>query len=127
MNGSDPQPDRPEPNRDPKAESFPDGTQVQKIAHDPVAARVPERVSRGVFSTGVLVLEGPGEFVLDFLQAVARPYQIVGTSSSRRRSCSNSLQPPATTWESFRQTLAPPPSYRDRQCAARRSRKSMRT
>jgi hypothetical protein len=44
--------------------------------HDPVSARVPERVGRGVFVTGVIVQEGSGEFVLDFVQSLTRPPQI---------------------------------------------------
>ena len=54
-----------------------DGTYTQKFNHAPVAARVPERIGKGVFSTGVLVQDGPGEFVLDFLQNLARPPSIV--------------------------------------------------
>jgi hypothetical protein len=53
-----------------------DGTYTQKFSHSPIAARVPEKIGRGVFSTGVLVQDGPGEFVLDFLQGLARPPSI---------------------------------------------------
>ena len=53
------------------------GAYSQQIAHSPVSARVPERVSRGVLSTGVIVLDSPNEFVLDFLQNLSRPPQIV--------------------------------------------------
>jgi hypothetical protein len=49
---------------------------IQPIEHQPVAARVPERVARGVYSTGQLVLDGPKEFVIDFLQGLTRPHQI---------------------------------------------------
>jgi hypothetical protein len=38
-----------------------------------LSARVPEHVSRGVFSTGVLVMTGPNEFVLDFIQNLGGP------------------------------------------------------
>ena len=41
-----------------------------------VSARVPEHVSRGVFSTGVLVMTGPNEFVLDFIQNLGGPAQV---------------------------------------------------
>jgi len=55
----------------------PQGTAyTQQFQHQPVSARVPERLAKGVFSTGVLVLDGPNEFVLDFLQGMTRPYQI---------------------------------------------------
>lgn len=53
------------------------GAYSQQISHSPVSARVPERVARGVLSTGVIVLDSPNEFVLDFLQGLSRPPQIV--------------------------------------------------
>ncbi len=42
-----------------------------------VSARVPEKVARGVFSTGVLVLQGATEFVLDFVLRMNQPHQVV--------------------------------------------------
>lgn len=48
----------------------------QKVHHQPVSARVPEKVARGVFSTGQLVLDSPKEFCIDFLFGLARPYQV---------------------------------------------------
>jgi hypothetical protein len=53
------------------------GTFSQQFQHQPVAARVPEKLGRGAFTTGVLVLDSPNEFVLDFLQGLTRPHQIV--------------------------------------------------
>jgi hypothetical protein len=53
------------------------GAYSQQISHSPVSARVPERVARGVMTTGVIVLDSPNEFVLDFLQGLSRPPQIV--------------------------------------------------
>ena len=49
----------------------------QRIAHSPVTARVPEKVARGVFSTGVIVIDGPFEFVLDFVMGLVQPRQVV--------------------------------------------------
>ena len=42
-----------------------------------VSARVPEKVARGVFSTGVLVLQGASEFTLDFVLRMNQPHQLV--------------------------------------------------
>jgi hypothetical protein len=42
-----------------------------------ISARVPEKVARGVFSTGVLILQGGTEFVLDFLLRMNQPHQVV--------------------------------------------------
>ena len=52
------------------------GTFSQEVRHAPVSARVPEKVARGVLSTGVLVLDSPNEFVLDFMQGLTRPFQV---------------------------------------------------
>lgn len=38
-----------------------------------VTARVPESVSRGAFSTGVIVMTGGTEFILDFVQNIGGP------------------------------------------------------
>src|SRR2546421_7025378 len=53
-----------------------EGTFSQEFRHQPVSARVPERLTRGILSTGVLVVDGPNEFVLDFMQALTRPFQV---------------------------------------------------
>lgn len=47
------------------------------VRHQPVSARVPEAVARGVFSTGAIVLQGADEFVLDFVLRLAHPHQVV--------------------------------------------------
>ena len=44
--------------------------------HPPVRARVPDEVSDGVFSSGVIVMTGPTEYVLDFLQNITRPPRV---------------------------------------------------
>ena len=53
------------------------GQYNQRIEHAPVTARVPERVARGVFSTGVIIIDGPYEFVLDFVMGLVQPRQVV--------------------------------------------------
>lgn len=49
----------------------------ERIQHAPVTARVPDKVARGVFSTGVIVIDGPYEFVLDFVMGLVQPRQVV--------------------------------------------------
>ncbi len=39
-------------------------------------ARVPDHVSGGVFSTGVIVMTRPTEIVLDFVQTIGRPQRV---------------------------------------------------
>lgn len=53
------------------------GTYSLQFKHNPVAARVPEGKGSGVFSTGALVQNLNNEYVLDFVQGLARPAQIV--------------------------------------------------
>jgi hypothetical protein len=58
---------------DPSKPSGDAGAYSQQIQHAPVGARLPDRVAPGTFSTGVIVMEGPEEFVLDFVQRLQRP------------------------------------------------------
>jgi hypothetical protein len=67
MNPTDP--GQPPPPNDP-------GAFTQEIKHQPVGARVPEKVARGVLSTGAIVLQGPHEFILDFLLRMNQPHQV---------------------------------------------------
>lgn len=60
---------RDEPQRD-------DAPHTQQVRHRSVGALVPERVARGVFSTGAVILNGAYEFILDFLLRMNKPHQI---------------------------------------------------
>lgn len=57
---SQPSPDRPDPNE----------------ANPALRARVPDRVADGCFSTGAIVMTGPSEFIVDFLQTIGRPHRV---------------------------------------------------
>ncbi len=52
------------------------GSYSQEIQHQQISARVPEKVARGVFSTGAMVFQGQHEFVIDFVLRMAQPQQI---------------------------------------------------
>lgn len=54
------------------------GAFSQQFQNQPVAARVPAHVGKGIFTTGVVIQDGVNEFVLDFLQGLSRPPQIAG-------------------------------------------------
>jgi hypothetical protein len=49
---------------------------LQQIHHSAATARVPDSIGRGVFSTGVIVLHGPNEYMIDFVQSLARPSRV---------------------------------------------------
>jgi Protein of unknown function (DUF3467) len=53
------------------------GAYSQQFSHNPpVAARVPEKMARAAYATGLIVLDNPAAFILDFLQGMSRPYQV---------------------------------------------------
>lgn len=52
------------------------GQFTQQFRHQQVSALVPEKAARGTFSTGVLILQGAQEFILDFILTLARPHQV---------------------------------------------------
>ena len=54
------------------------GAFSQQFQNQPVAARVPSQVAKGIFTTGVVIQDGANEFVLDFLQGLSRPPQVAG-------------------------------------------------
>ena len=106
------QPDQPPP---PEGSPGPGGEKEggsavfsQPFHNQPVAARVPEKLARGVFTTGVLVQDGPHEFVLDFLQALSRPPQITARvilSPGVMHALVNTL---ADNFNKYVQTYGPP-------------------
>src|ERR1043165_8351384 len=68
--------DAPPPSNPPTDQ--PSGDQpIQRFAHNPTSARVPERIARGATATGFLAFFGPNEFVIDFLQFITRPAHLV--------------------------------------------------
>jgi hypothetical protein len=67
--------DRPENPGAPRPSGEP-GSFTQEVHHSQVSARVPERVARGVFSTGAMVFQGAHEFVIDFVLRMGQPHQI---------------------------------------------------
>ena len=48
----------------------------EQIWHPQVGARVPEGRAQGVYCMGAIVLEGPHEFVIDFVQNLTRPPRV---------------------------------------------------
>jgi hypothetical protein len=49
---------------------------LQQVQHASATARVPDQIGRGVFATGVIVLRGPNEYAIDFVQSLARPSRV---------------------------------------------------
>ena len=49
----------------------------QQVQMSTATARVPGQVGDGVFSTGTIVMTGPNEFVVDFVQQMGQPSRVV--------------------------------------------------
>ncbi len=45
-------------------------------ANPALRARVPDHVADGCFSTGAIVMTGPSEYIVDFLQTIGRPHRV---------------------------------------------------
>lgn len=68
------QPNDPDPSKD---KDRPDSVTHQQVQVPGVTARVPASIGHGVVSTGVIVMNGPHAFVLDFLQQMGVPTHLV--------------------------------------------------
>ena len=65
MNPDPPSPEQPDPAGD-----------APKPDNPALRARVPDDVAQGTFSTGAIVMTGPSEFIVDFLQTIGRPHRV---------------------------------------------------
>ena len=66
------EPHQPEEPQEPHGQSPP----PQQVRTQHITARVPESVSAGVFSTGVILMTGATELIIDFIQNVGAPAQV---------------------------------------------------
>jgi uncharacterized protein DUF3467 len=82
---------------------------VQHYSHSPVAARVPERVAKGAYSTGQLVLDSPKEFIIDFLQGLTRPHQVVARVVLTPQTMQEFVKALQTNLDSYSRMFGAPP------------------
>ncbi len=83
----------------------------QDIRLSNLSARVPEKVARGVFATGVLVLQGPMEFVLDFVLRMNQPHQVTARVVLPMNLVPRLIEALKTNLENYRKALgAVPPA-----------------
>jgi hypothetical protein len=81
----------------------------ESIQHQPVSARVPERVTRGVYSTGQLVLDSNKEFVIDFLQGLTRPFHVTARVVLAPATMSEFAAALQLNLDNYARTFGPPP------------------
>ena len=74
-----------------------------------MSARVPEGISQGIFSTGVLVMTGNTEFVLDFVQNLGQPAQIAARVVMPHSTMPRFIQALKTNLEMYTNRFGDPP------------------
>src|SRR5581483_11709307 len=75
-----------------------------------LSARVPDKVARGAFSTGVLVLQGATEFVLDFVLRMNQPHQVVARVVLPMTLVPQLIEALKANLENYRKAFGPPPT-----------------
>ena len=84
-------------------------SQPQQPSQKHMSARVPEGVGPGVFSTGVLVMTGNTEFVLDFVQNLGQPAQIAARVVMPHSTMPQFIQALKTNLEMYTKRFGTPP------------------
>ena len=74
-----------------------------------MSARVPERVGPGIFSSGVLVIPGGTEFILDFVQNLGQPAQIAARVVMPHATMPQFIQALRTNLEMYKKRFGTPP------------------
>lgn len=82
----------------------------EKFSHQPVGARVPERVAKGTFCTGQVILDGPKELVVDFLQGLTRPFQVVSRVVLTPQTAAEFADALGKNVETYTKQFGPPPA-----------------
>lgn len=67
---------QPDPNDDNPDQNANREVVSQEVQNTHIGALVPESVAAGVFTTGAVVLNGPHEFIIDFLLRMSKPQQV---------------------------------------------------
>lgn len=88
----------------------PRGPINEPVEHTSVSARVPTHIGRGVLSTGVMVFEGPSEFVLDFVLRLAQPHAIVARIVLSHLVCGQLIAALRENLKAYQARFGPPPS-----------------
>jgi hypothetical protein len=86
------------------------GSQSEQVRMQHVTARVPEHVGRGAFSTGVIVMTGASEFILDFIQNIGGPPQVAARVVMPHGALPQFTEALRKNLEMYTQRFGPPPA-----------------
>ena len=81
----------------------------QQFQHNPVAARVPEKIAAGAFSTGALVQTLANEFLIDFVQNLSRPPSVVARLIVSPQTLTQMTQAVQNNLDMYSQKFGAPP------------------
>jgi hypothetical protein len=90
-------------------EQPPNSGQSEQVRIQHVTARVPDHVGRGAFSTGVIVMTGGTEFILDFVQNIGGPPSVVTRVVMPHGTLPQFAEALRKNLEMFTQRFGPPP------------------
>ena len=74
------------------------------------AARVPEKVARGVYSSAQVVLDSPKEVMLDFLMGITRPFSVVARVVMTPQTLSEFIPALEQNLDAYIKQYGPPPA-----------------
>jgi hypothetical protein len=74
------------------------------------SARVPERVKSGVYCTAQVIHDSPKEFVIDFMQGLTRPFQVVARVVITPATMAEFIGAYEKNVENYTKMFGPPPT-----------------
>src|SRR2546421_11897201 len=74
------------------------------------AARVPERVARGVYTSAQVLIEAPKEIMIDFLMGLTRPFNVVSRVIVTPQTLSEFINALERNLDGYIQAYGPPPT-----------------
>ncbi|MFO0867347.1 MAG: DUF3467 domain-containing protein [Pirellulales bacterium] len=95
------------------------GPPSEQVRVQHITARVPENVSRGAFSTGMIVMTGGTEFILDFIQNIGHPPQVAARIVMPHATLPQFIQALRTNLDMYVQRFGQPPELPRPQPGAR--------
>ena len=85
------------------------GQHSEQVRIQHLSARVPEKVSRGAFSTGAIVMTGGTEFIIDFIQNLGTPAAVVSRVIVPHAAMPQFIDALRKNLEMYRQRFGEPP------------------
>jgi hypothetical protein len=85
------------------------GHQSEQVRVQHLSARVPERISRGAFSTGAIVMTGGTEFIVDFVQNLGTPAAVAARVIMPHACMPQFIEALRKNLEIYRQRFGDPP------------------